>query len=79
MSLRPWLFAAIGLIGFTFSAVAQETSPANVVSNPRALWTDPAIRDFVGMAENGWDFNRPDTIPGFSSLPARQGSSAAQK
>jgi hypothetical protein len=37
----------------------------------RAWAADPAIRDFVGLAENAWDFNAPDAIPGFGSvLPA---------
>jgi hypothetical protein len=37
----------------------------------RAWLVDPAIRDFVGLAENAWDFNAPDTVPGFgSSIPA---------
>lgn len=35
----------------------------------RRVWVmDPAIRDFVGVAENQWDFNKPDSIPGFGSL-----------
>jgi hypothetical protein len=35
----------------------------------RRAWTsDPAIRDFVGIAENQWDFTNPDTVPGFGSL-----------
>jgi Protein of unknown function (DUF3306) len=34
----------------------------------RAWLTDPAIRDFVGLAENQWDFTQPDTVPGFGSL-----------
>jgi hypothetical protein len=34
----------------------------------RAWVADPAIRDFVGIAENQWDFTKPDTIPGFGSL-----------
>lgn len=34
----------------------------------RAWVIDPAIRDFVGLAENQWDFNQPDSIPGFGSL-----------
>jgi hypothetical protein len=29
---------------------------------------DPAIRDFRGMQENGWDFDRPDGMPGFGEL-----------
>jgi hypothetical protein len=34
----------------------------------RAWIMDPAIRDFVGVAENQWDFNKPGSIPGFGSL-----------
>jgi hypothetical protein len=34
----------------------------------RAWLTDPAIRDFVGLAENQWDFTKPDGVPGFGSL-----------
>jgi Protein of unknown function (DUF3306) len=34
----------------------------------RAWVTDPAIRDFVGVAEAQWDFNKPDSIPGFGAL-----------
>ena len=36
----------------------------------RAWSADPAIRDFVGLSENSWDFNAPDSIPGFGSLNA---------
>jgi hypothetical protein len=34
--------------------------------------SDPAIRDFVGIAENQWDFNDPNAIPGFCPLPATE-------
>jgi len=34
----------------------------------RAWVADPTIRDFVGIAENQWDFNDPNSIPGFGSL-----------
>lgn len=34
----------------------------------RAWSADPAIRDFKGLAENDWDFNDPDSIPGFGKL-----------
>jgi hypothetical protein len=35
----------------------------------RRAWTsDPVIRDFVGIAENQWDFTNPDSVPGFGSL-----------
>ncbi len=35
----------------------------------RRVWTaDPAIRDFVGLAENAWDFTDPNAMPGFGPL-----------
>jgi len=34
----------------------------------RAWSADPAIRDFVGLAENSWDFNAPGGVPGFGAL-----------
>jgi uncharacterized protein DUF3306 len=34
----------------------------------RAWMTDPAIRDFVGLAENQWDFTKPEAVPGFGTL-----------
>jgi hypothetical protein len=34
----------------------------------RAWVTDPAIRDFIGIAENQWNFNDPAAIPGFGPL-----------
>ncbi len=34
----------------------------------RAWASDPAIRDFVGLAENAWDFNDPNAMPGFGPL-----------
>jgi hypothetical protein len=35
----------------------------------RRVWLiDPTIRDFIGTAENQWDFTKPDGVPGFGSL-----------
>src|SRR5262249_30245656 len=35
----------------------------------RRAWTaDPSIRDFIGLAENQWDFTTPGGAPGFGSL-----------
>jgi hypothetical protein len=34
----------------------------------RAWVTDPTVRDFVGLAENQWDFTKPDGVPGFGPL-----------
>ena len=36
----------------------------------RAWASDPAIRDFVGLSENAWDFNAPDHVPGFGPVSA---------
>jgi hypothetical protein len=37
----------------------------------RRAWTsDPAIRDFVGLQENDWVFNKPGPEQGFGPLPA---------
>jgi hypothetical protein len=34
----------------------------------RAWSADPAIRDFVGLVENGWDFNDPEAMAGFGPI-----------
>jgi hypothetical protein len=34
----------------------------------RAWSSDPEIRDFVGLVENGWDFNDPGAMPGFGAI-----------
>ncbi|MGE5366880.1 MAG: DUF3306 domain-containing protein [Betaproteobacteria bacterium] len=39
----------------------------------RRAWTsDPTIRDFVGLVENGWDFNDPSAMSGFGALSAEE-------
>ena len=42
----------------------------------RAWASDPAIRDFIGIAENQWDFNGPDAIPGFGPMRATDNAPA---
>jgi hypothetical protein len=51
--------------GFLQSRVPAELTRAAL---RRAWASDPAIRDFIGIAENQWDFNDPDSIPGFGPL-----------
>jgi hypothetical protein len=34
----------------------------------RAWSADPAIRDFVGLSENSWDFNAQDSLLGFGPI-----------
>jgi Protein of unknown function (DUF3306) len=36
----------------------------------RAWSADPAIRHFIGLSENSWDFNARGGVPGFGSLTA---------
>jgi hypothetical protein len=39
----------------------------------RRAWTsDPATRDFIGIADNQWDFNDPNGISGFGRLDAAE-------
>ncbi|HXF86839.1 MAG TPA: DUF3306 domain-containing protein [Xanthobacteraceae bacterium] len=34
----------------------------------RAWAADPAIRDYIGLSENSWDFTAPQGVPGFGPL-----------
>jgi hypothetical protein len=36
----------------------------------RAWSSEPAIRDFIGLSENSWDFNAPGGVPGFGPVKA---------
>jgi hypothetical protein len=39
----------------------------------RRVWSlDPAIRDFVGLSENSWDFNAPGAMAGFGSIDGEE-------
>ena len=50
---------------FMREGIPQELSRAAL---RRAWAADPAIRDFVGLAENAWDFNDPNAMSGFGPL-----------
>jgi hypothetical protein len=57
--------AATDITAFLRRGVPQELSRAAL----RRAWSaDPAIRDFVGLAENAWDFNDPNAMAGFGEL-----------
>jgi hypothetical protein len=45
----------------------------------RAWSSDPAIRDFVGLVENGWDFNDPSAMAGFGTITADEVARLASK
>ena len=55
-------------------AFLREGVPADLTRAAlRRVWTaDPAIRDFVGLAENAWDFTDPNAMPGFGPLEATE-------
>jgi len=57
--------AATDVAAFLREGIPQELSRAAL----RRAWSaDPAIRDFVGLAENAWDFNDPNGMAGFGPL-----------
>ena len=58
--------------GTDVSAFLRPGVPAELAQAAlrRAWVTDPTIRDFVGPAENAWDFNAPGGVPGFEPLRA---------
>jgi hypothetical protein len=51
--------------GFLAPGVPAELTRAAL---RRAWVADPKIRDFIGIAENQWDFTAADSIPGFGPL-----------
>jgi hypothetical protein len=57
--------AATDIKAFLRKGIPQELSRAAL----RRAWSaDPAICDFVGLAENAWDFNDPNAMAGFGAL-----------
>src|SRR5262245_36505487 len=59
--------AATDIRAFLQKGVPAELTKAAL----RRVWTtDPAIRDFIEIAENQWDFTDPSSIPGFGTLDA---------
>ena len=58
---------------FLLSQVPEDLTRAAL----RKAWTsDPAIRDFIGIAENQWDFNDPNAMAGFGLLRPDDNASA---
>jgi hypothetical protein len=56
--------------GTDIRAFLQAGVPAELVRAAlRSAWsTDPRIREFIEIADNQWDFNAEDGIPGFGAL-----------
>lgn len=57
--------AATDIRPFLMPGVPEELKRAAL---RRAWLTDPAIRNFIGIAENQWDFTQADGVPGFGPL-----------
>jgi hypothetical protein len=57
--------AGTDIKAFLHKGIPQELCRAAL---RRAWSSDPAIRDFVGLAENAWDFNDPSAMAGFGPL-----------
>jgi hypothetical protein len=58
MSLRSWLLAAAA--GALLGLMQPVLAQTAAASE--------------ALVENGWDFNKPDTIPGFGTLPPYSGT-----
>jgi len=41
---------------------------------PRRFWDDPKIKPPEDLAENAWNFNDPNGVPGFAPMPPAVGS-----
>ncbi|MCP3466590.1 DUF3306 domain-containing protein [Bradyrhizobium sp. CCGUVB23] len=66
--------SATDIKAFLRKGIPQELTRAAL----RRAWSaDPAIRDFVGLAENAWDFNDPSAMPGFGPLDCSEGELSA--
>lgn len=66
--------SATDIKAFLRKGIPQELTRAAL----RRAWSaDPVIRDFVGLAENAWDFNDPTAMPGFGPLDCTEGELAA--
>jgi len=62
------------ITAFLRKGIPQDLSRAAL---RRAWEADPAIRDFIGLAENAWDFNDPNAMPGFGPLDCTEEQLAA--
>jgi hypothetical protein len=61
--------SASDIKAFLASGVPLEVTRAAL---RRAWRLDPAIRDFIGLSENAWDFDAPGGVPGFGPLDLKE-------
>lgn len=66
--------ATTDIRAFLAAGVPEELKQAAL---QRAWRADPAIRDFIGLSENSWDFNDPNGIHGFGPLEVTEQMRAA--
>ena len=60
---------SIGADSSVAAFLRPEVPPELTRAALRRAWTsDPAIKNFVGLVENGWDFNDPSAMPGFGAI-----------
>lgn len=68
------IVATTDIRAFLAAGVPDELKQAAL----QRVWrTDPAIRDFIGLSENSWDFNDPNGIHGFGPLEVTEQMRAA--
>jgi hypothetical protein len=60
--------------GFDIRPFLAPGVPADLarVALRRAWSADPAIRDFIGLSENSWDFTATGGVPGFGSVTVEE-------
>ena len=75
-SFDPASLPTIGSIGAesNIGAFLEAGVPGDLARAAlRRAWSlDPAIRDFVGLSENSWDFNAPGTMAGFGPIDGEE-------
>lgn len=71
-TLNPESLPPVEAIGATtdIRAFLKADVPADLTRAAlrRAWAADPAIRDFIGIADNQWNFTTPNSVPGFGPL-----------
>jgi hypothetical protein len=58
----------------TIDGSGAERSRPTGAPDIRVLIADPAIRNFIGLAENSYNFTDPNGVPGFEPMPLSNSS-----
>ena len=58
----------------TIDGSGTERSRPTGAPDIRVLIADPAIRNFIGLAENSYNFTDPNAVPGFEPMPPSNSS-----